>query len=110
MSFKAGLEVKTDFEVTSNRDRVSSILCQCLSACFLVHIGEPDQSTHGAGSASAKPTGAFQSPDSVQTPPPASGDQADPTESCSSGHQQPNISYPNEVMAPSGKVGTSQGC
>lgn len=108
MSFKAGLEIKTDFEVTCNRDRVSSILCQCLSACFLVHIGEPDQSTHDAGSASAKPTSAPQSPDSAQPLAPASGDQADPTMNCSSGHQQPNISSPNKVMAPSGKVGTSQ--
>ncbi|KAI1239534.1 hypothetical protein IHE44_0012660 [Lamprotornis superbus] len=66
---------------------------QCLSACFLVHIGEPDQSTHDAGS--AKSTSASQSPDSVQPLGPASGDQ---TESCSSGHQHPNISFPNELI------------
>uniref|UniRef100_A0A8C0U4N5 Podocalyxin n=1 Tax=Cyanistes caeruleus TaxID=156563 RepID=A0A8C0U4N5_CYACU len=54
-----------------------------------------DQSTHDAGSAPTKPTGASQSPDGAQPPVPASGDQ---TESCSSGHQHPNISYPNELI------------
>ncbi|XP_015482831.1 podocalyxin isoform X2 [Parus major] len=54
-----------------------------------------DQSTHDAGSAPTKPTSASQSPDSAQPPVPASGDQA---ESCSSGHQHPNISYSNEFI------------
>ncbi|KAM7057238.1 podocalyxin isoform 2-T2 [Acridotheres tristis] len=55
-----------------------------------------DQSTHDAGS--AKSTSASQSPDSVQSLGPASGDQTDHTESCSSGHQQPNISDSNELI------------
>lgn len=105
MSFKAGLEMKTDFEVTPNRavPAVPSVLCQCLSACFLVHVGEPD---HSVGSATTKPTSDSQSPDSAQPPPPAPGDQA---EDCSPDLQHPNISSQNEVMAPNGKVGTSQG-
>lgn len=108
MSFKVELEMKSDFEVIPYRavPSVSSILCQCLSACFLVHAGEPDQSTHDIGT--AKPTSTSQSPGSAQ--PPASGDQPDQAESCSSAHQQPNISSTNEVMAPNGKVGTSQRC
>ncbi|XP_014738034.1 PREDICTED: podocalyxin isoform X4 [Sturnus vulgaris] len=55
-----------------------------------------DQSTHDAGS--AKSTSASQSPDSVQPLGPASGDQTDHTESCSSGQQQPNISLSNELI------------
>ncbi|XP_068045490.1 podocalyxin [Anomalospiza imberbis] len=53
-----------------------------------------DQSTHDVGS--AKPTSTSQSPASAQ--PPASGDQTDQAESCSSGHQQPNISSENELI------------
>ncbi|XP_066038759.1 podocalyxin isoform X2 [Chamaea fasciata] len=49
-----------------------------------------DQRTHDIGSASGKPTSASQSPDSAQPP--------DQTESCGSGHQQPNISYPNKLI------------
>ncbi|KAL2308879.1 hypothetical protein Nmel_005050 [Mimus melanotis] len=57
-----------------------------------------DQSTHDAGSASAKLPSASQSPDSVQTLGPASGVQTDQTESCSSGHQHPNISVENKLI------------
>ncbi|XP_053799338.1 podocalyxin isoform X1 [Vidua chalybeata] len=53
-----------------------------------------DQSTHDVGS--AKPTSTSQSPASAQ--PPASGDETDQAESCSSGHQQPNISSQNELI------------
>ncbi|XP_041333394.1 podocalyxin [Pyrgilauda ruficollis] len=53
-----------------------------------------DQSTQDAGSASAKPTSASQSPASAQ--PPAPGDQTDQAEGCTSGHPQPNISSSNE--------------
>uniref|UniRef100_A0A8C3QFE3 Podocalyxin n=1 Tax=Cyanoderma ruficeps TaxID=181631 RepID=A0A8C3QFE3_9PASS len=49
-----------------------------------------DRSTHHVGPAPGKPTSASQSPDSTQPP-----DQA---ESCGSGHQQPNISHPNELI------------
>ncbi|KAF4793739.1 podocalyxin like protein [Turdus rufiventris] len=92
MSFKAGLEMKTDFEVTPNRavPAVPSILCQCLSACFLLHVGEPD---HSVGSTTAKPTNDSQSPDSAQPPPPAPT-----TEDCSPGLQQPNISSQNKLI------------
>ncbi|XP_039917757.1 podocalyxin isoform X2 [Hirundo rustica] len=57
-----------------------------------------DQSTHDDGSAAAKPTSASQSPASAQPPAPTSGDQTDQTEGCSSGHQHPNISYPNKLL------------
>ncbi|XP_041269311.1 podocalyxin isoform X2 [Onychostruthus taczanowskii] len=55
-----------------------------------------DQSTQDAGSASAKPTSASQSPASAQ--PPAPGDQTDQAEGCTSGHPQPNISSSNELI------------
>ncbi|XP_068890419.1 podocalyxin isoform X2 [Aphelocoma coerulescens] len=54
-----------------------------------------DQSTHDAGSASAKPTSASQSPASAQTSAPAPREQ---TDSCSPGHQHPNISFSNELV------------
>ncbi|XP_063253192.1 podocalyxin isoform X2 [Prinia subflava] len=57
-----------------------------------------DQSTRDVGSAPAKPTSASQSPASAQPPAPASGDQTDQAESCSSGHQHPNISCPNKLI------------
>ncbi|KAM4782554.1 podocalyxin isoform 3-T3 [Cyanocitta cristata] len=54
-----------------------------------------DQSTHDAGSASAKPTSASQSPASAQTSAPAPREQ---TDSYSPGHQHPNISLSNELV------------
>ncbi|XP_041908351.1 podocalyxin isoform X2 [Corvus kubaryi] len=54
-----------------------------------------DQSTHDAGSASAKPTSASQSPASAQTSAPAPREQ---TDSCSPGHQHPNISSSNKLV------------
>uniref|UniRef100_A0A8C3DRF7 Podocalyxin n=1 Tax=Corvus moneduloides TaxID=1196302 RepID=A0A8C3DRF7_CORMO len=54
-----------------------------------------DQSTHDAGSASAKPTSASQSPASAQTSDPAPREQ---TDSCSPGHQHPNISSSNKLV------------
>ncbi|XP_058660742.1 podocalyxin isoform X4 [Ammospiza caudacuta] len=55
-----------------------------------------DQSTQGAGPASAEPSSASQSPASAQ--PAAPGDHTDQAESCTSGHPQPNISSSNELI------------
>ncbi|NXC08274.1 PODXL protein, partial [Orthonyx spaldingii] len=57
-----------------------------------------DQSTHGVGSAAAKPTSASQSPATAQPPAPAPGDQTDQTGSFSQVYQQPNISLQNELI------------
>ncbi|KFW70352.1 Podocalyxin, partial [Pygoscelis adeliae] len=74
---------------------VSSILYQCLSACFFLYLGDPDQRSHDASSVSTKPASADQSPATAQPSAPAPGDQ---TASSSPGHQHPNASFQNEVI------------
>lgn len=101
MNFKAELELKTYFQPLMNGavSAVSSILYQCLSSCFLVYIGDPDQKSHDAGSVSTKPASTDQSPASAQPSAPALGDQ---TASSGPHHQHPNT-FQNEVMMPTGR-------
>ncbi|KFQ95092.1 Podocalyxin, partial [Nipponia nippon] len=87
---------------TSKAVAVSSILYQCLSACFLLYVGDPDQRSHDLGSVSTTPTSADQSPASAQPSAPALGNK---TASSSPGHQHPNDSFQNQVMTPTGRWG-----